>query len=133
VQKGPISLSKRALEVSAKEPYKSLLNLCNCSASLCRHIPGPSAREASWRRAFDPCTPLRVDLYHFLEQHWYFGLEPENPILSEPGLILVDGFDTRHIPRRFSCGLIFPIIFQNSLLNLCNRIPSLCRHIPGPS
>jgi len=65
-----------------------------------------SAREASWRRAFDPCTPLLFDLYHFREQNGYFGLVTENPILIEPGSILVDGFDTRLIPRSFSCGML---------------------------
>ena len=28
-----------------------------------------SAREASWRRAFDPCAPLLIILYHYLEQN----------------------------------------------------------------
>jgi len=64
-----------------------------------------TAREASWRRGFDPCTPSLFDLYHFLEQNGYFGLVPENPILSEPGSILLDGFDTRLIQRSFSCGV----------------------------
>jgi len=57
-----------------------------------------AAREASWRRAFDPCTPLLFDLYHYLDQNGYFGLVPEKLILSELGSILVDGFDTRLIP-----------------------------------
>ena len=57
-----------------------------------------SAREASWRRSFDPCTPLLVDLYHYLEQNGCFGLVPENPILIDLGSILVDGFDTHLIP-----------------------------------
>jgi len=51
-----------------------------------------TAREASWRRALDPCTPHLFDLYHCLQQNGYFGLVPENPILSEPGSIPVDGF-----------------------------------------
>jgi len=28
--------------------------------------------EASWRRDFDPYTPLEFDLYHYLEQNGYF-------------------------------------------------------------
>jgi len=34
----------------------------------------------------------------------YFEV-PENSILNEPGSIPVDGFDTRLIPRGFSCGV----------------------------
>jgi len=37
-----------------------------------------SALEASWRRVFDPCTPLLFDLYHYLEQNGYFLLVPEH-------------------------------------------------------
>jgi len=70
--------------------------------------PVSPAREASWRRAFDLCTPLLFDLYHYLEQNGYFGLVPENQILSDPGSVLVDGFDTHLIPWSFSCGL-YPV------------------------
>jgi len=34
-----------------------------------------------------------------------FWISTRKPILSEPGSILVDGFDTRLIPRSFSCGI----------------------------
>jgi len=37
-----------------------------------------TALEASWRRVFDPCTPLLFDLYHYLEQNGYFWLVPEH-------------------------------------------------------
>ena len=33
---------------------------------------------ASWRRSFDPCTPLLFDLYHYLEQNGYFWWVPEH-------------------------------------------------------
>jgi len=36
------------------------------------------AREASWRRFFDPYAPLLFNLYHYLEQNLHFGLVPEN-------------------------------------------------------
>jgi len=35
-----------------------------------------SVPEASWRRGFDPCTPLVFDLYHYLDQKGYFWLVP---------------------------------------------------------
>ena len=38
---------------------------------------GHSAREASWRRAFDPCAPFCFILYYYLEQNLHFGLVPE--------------------------------------------------------
>ena len=37
-----------------------------------------SAPEASWRRGFDPCTPLVLILYHYLEQNGCFWLVPEH-------------------------------------------------------
>ena len=49
---------------------------------------------------------------------WISTRKPNNPILSEPGSILVDGFDTRLIPWSFSCGLssknisAWPVVFQ---------------------
>ena len=48
-----------------------------------------------------------VDWAHMLLGPHLVPLEMETrkPILSEPGSILVDGFDTRLIPRSFSCGL----------------------------
>jgi len=36
------------------------------------------AREASWRRGFNPYAPLLFNLYHYLEQNLHFGLVPEN-------------------------------------------------------
>jgi len=39
-----------------------------------------SAREASWRRAFDPCAPLLFNLYHYLEQNLHFGSVTENQL-----------------------------------------------------
>jgi len=35
-----------------------------------------AAREASWKRVFDPYAPLLSDLYHYLEQTMHFGLVP---------------------------------------------------------
>jgi len=35
--------------------------------------PTPSAREASWRRVFDPYAPLLFNLYYYLEQTLHFG------------------------------------------------------------
>ena len=68
------------------------------------HVWSKTAREASWRQAFDPCTPLLFDLYHYIEQNGYFGLIPGKSILSVQGSKLVDGFDTRLSPRSFPCG-----------------------------
>jgi len=38
-------------------------------------LPAP---KASWRRVFDPCTPLLFDLYHYPEQNGHFRLVPEH-------------------------------------------------------
>jgi len=87
----------RAMYINAQ----SLQNhVYQCVASAQVHVLASiyTAREASWRRAFDPCTPVLFELYHYLEQNGYFRLVPEIPILSEPGSILIDGFDTRLIP-----------------------------------
>jgi len=53
-----------------------------------------SAPEASWRRVFDPCTPLLFDLYYYLEQNGYFWLVPEH----DPGPIsqVLPGCWVRH-------------------------------------
>ena len=63
-----------------------------------------SAREASWRRAFDPCSPLLFILYHYLEQNLHFWLVPEPPQVLAARSFLVAGFDTLNIPRSISCG-----------------------------
>ena len=42
-------------------------------------------------------------------------ISTRNPILSEPGSILVDGFDTRLIPRSFSCGFTKVWWYKKSL------------------
>jgi len=39
---------------------------------------GESAREASWRRVFDPYAPLLFNLYHYLEQNLHFEVVPEH-------------------------------------------------------
>ena len=44
-----------------------------------------AAREASWRRVFDPYAPLLFNLYHYLEQNLHFGLVPENQFRVSPG------------------------------------------------
>jgi len=64
-----------------------------------------AAREAFWRRAVDPCTPLLFDLYHYFEQNGYFWLVLEHaPGPSSQVLpFLVAGFDTLLIPWSFSC------------------------------
>jgi len=74
----------------------------NVSLSAC--YPNYSAREASWRRAFDPCAPLLFILYHYLEQNLHFGLVPEPPKVISDRSFLVAGFDTLNIARSFSCG-----------------------------
>ena len=86
-----------------------------------------AARKASWRRAFDPCTPLLFDLYRYLEQNGYFGLVPENAI-SMIWSILVDGFDTRLIPRSFLCGS--PSLHSPSLPSML--FSPLCSHLHSP-
>jgi len=55
-----------------------------------------TAPEASWRRVFDPCTPLLFDLYHYLEQNEYFWLVPEHA--PGPGSQVLPGGRIRH-PR----------------------------------
>jgi len=64
-----------------------------------------SAREACWRRAFDPCAPLLFVLYRYLEQNLHFGSVPEPPQVLSARSFQVAGFDTLNIPRSFSCGL----------------------------
>ena len=49
-----------------------------------------------------------------------FGLVPEKPILSEPGSILVDGFDTRLIPWSFSCGERSLWVYCVVMCHVCN-------------
>ena len=44
-----------------------------------------SAREAFWRRVFDPFAPLLFSLYHYLEQNLHFGLVPHNPFWVSRG------------------------------------------------
>jgi len=42
-------------------------------------LTAQTAREASWRRVFEPYTSLLFNLlYHYLEQTLHFGLVPEN-------------------------------------------------------
>jgi len=79
-----------------------------------------TAREASWRWAFDPCAPLLFILYHYFEQNLHFGLVPEPPQVLSARSFLVVGFDTLNIPRSFSCGLVCD--------NLLKRISKSIRH-----
>ena len=44
-----------------------------------------AAREASWRRVFDPYAPLLINLYHYLEQNLHFGLVPEDQFWVSQG------------------------------------------------
>jgi len=53
-----------------------------------------SAPEASWRRGFDPCTPLLFDVYHYLEQIGYFRLVPEHA--PGPSSQVLPGCRVRH-------------------------------------
>ena len=53
-----------------------------------------TAPEASWRRGFDPCTPLLFDLYHYLEQNGYFWLVPEHALV--PSSQVLPGCRVRH-------------------------------------
>jgi len=39
-----------------------------------------------------------------------FWISTRKPIFGEPGSIMVDGFDTRLIPRSFSCGLMCSLL-----------------------
>ena len=82
----------------------------------CRHVTHRdiSAPEASWRRVFDPCTPLWFDLYHYSKQNRYFGLVPEHA--PGPSSLVLPGWRVWHplgsekgfvricIYRRVSCG-----------------------------
>jgi len=52
-----------------------------------------SASEASWRRGFDPCTPLLFDLYHDLRTERYFGWVPGPPHRSSQ---VLRGYWVRH-------------------------------------
>ena len=65
------------------------------------HCATHTAREPSWRRAFDPCAPLLFILYHYLELNLHFGLVPEPPQVLSARSCLVAGFDTLNIPRSF--------------------------------
>jgi len=59
-----------------------------------------TTREASCRRAFDPCAPILFVLYHYFEQNLHFGLVPAPPQVLSAQSILVAGFDTCNIPNR---------------------------------
>jgi len=53
-----------------------------------------TAPDASWRRVFDPCTPLLFDLFHYLEQNGYFWLVPEHA--TGPSSQVLPGYQVRH-------------------------------------
>ena len=53
-----------------------------------------TAPEASWRRGFDPCTPLLIDLFNYLEQNGYFWLVPEHA--PGPSSQVLPGWRIRH-------------------------------------
>jgi len=39
-----------------------------------------TAPEASWRRVFDPCTPLLFDLYHYRKETYLCEKSPTEEI-----------------------------------------------------
>jgi len=79
-----------------------------------------TAREASWRRAFDPCAPLLFVLYDYLEQNLHFGLVPEPPKILSARSFLVAGFDTLNST---------PLIFQEAFCAV--RDESRHTHVEG--
>jgi len=54
------------------------LCVCTCIYRVWCADSHTDAREAFWRRVFDPYAPLVFNLYHYLEQTLHFGLVPEN-------------------------------------------------------
>jgi len=54
---------------------------------------------------FRPLCPSFVEFVPLSRTKPAFWITTRKPIFSEPGSILVDGFDTRLIPRSFSCGV----------------------------
>jgi len=45
---------------------------------IAKSTAGLPAREASWRRALDPCAPLLFILHDYLEQNLHFEFVPEH-------------------------------------------------------
>ena len=55
---------------------------------------------------FRPLCPSFVQFVPLSRTKLAFWISTRKPILSAPGSILVDGFDTHLIPRTFSCGYL---------------------------
>ena len=71
---------------------------------VCSRASTPRTRSFL-KESFRPRVQLLFDLLTYCEQKRTFGLVPE--IFSgEPGSILVDGVDTRLVPRNFKCGVV---------------------------
>jgi len=60
------------------------------------------------RDAFLTPAPLFCLICTIISNKTCILVSTRNPILSEPGSILVDGVDTRLIPRSCSCGIVDP-------------------------
>ena len=76
-----------------------------CTKYICHTYLYDTAREASYRRAFDPYALLLFILYHYLEQNLQFGWVPEPPLVLSARSILVAGFGTLNIPKSSWCGV----------------------------
>ena len=91
-----------------------------------------SAPEASWRRDFDPCTPLLFYLYHYLEQNGYFWWVPEH--VPGPSSQVLPGYRVRRLcyPKKIFVRIegsfwVYIHSFSHSTTNTCRKIRSFMK------
>ena len=98
-----------------------------------------SAREASWRRAFDPCVSLLFILYHYLENQ-------NRPRSYQPGPSWLPGSTPSIFQEAFRAELLmiilierkppppggFPIYYVPSSRTVCQRTPPEEPCVRGP-
>jgi len=89
-------------------------------------VPAP---EASWRKVFDPYTPLLFDLYQYLEQNRYFLLVPEHA----PGLSIqvLPGCRVRHpcCPKKLFVQIYIEILYRLSVPHTHSNIHLHITHL----
>ena len=75
--------------------YSLDINYWHIHVNYCTWTTDTSAPEASWKRVFDPCTPILFDFYRDLEQNGYFWLVPERA--PGPSSQVLPGCRVRHV------------------------------------
>jgi len=71
------------------------------------HATQEEAQEASWMRGFDPVYTILFDFYHYLQTKLLSDFLQFEWAGVDIRWFSVDGFGTRWIPRRFSCGSVW--------------------------